>query len=74
MSKVEIQVPLDRPLDRAVLERIDAARGIYGILRLEPADGRVVVEYDASRLTEDDVEAALRKAGVPVRRDRPEPA
>jgi hypothetical protein len=69
MTKVEIPFELERPLDAAATERIAAARSIYGVLRVEPGPGsdRLTVEYDASRLTAADVEAMLRRAGVPVR-------
>jgi len=75
MTKVDIHFDLEGPLDTPVLARIDTARAIYGMLRIEPepASGRLEVEYDASRLTAADVEAALRRAGVPIRFDQPEP-
>ena len=68
MTKVEIPFELERPLDAAAYERIAAARSIYGVLRVEarPGSGKLTVEYDASRLTAADVEAMLRRAGVPV--------
>jgi allophanate hydrolase subunit 1 len=69
MTKVDIQFDLERPLDAAALDRIAAAHAIYGMLRVTPGPGpdKLTVEYDASRLTDADVEAALRKVGVPVR-------
>ncbi len=76
MTKVEIQFELERPLDDAASDRLEAAHGIYGMLRLAAAPGsdRLAVEYDASRLSAADVEAALRRAGVPVRSNEPKPA
>jgi hypothetical protein len=75
MTKLEIHFDLERPPEAAVIERIEAARAIYGMLRIAPAPeaGRLDVEYDASRLTADDVEAALRRAGVPARLGQPRP-
>jgi hypothetical protein len=75
MTKVEIHFDLERPLDGALLDRIEGARAIYGMLRIAPAPGSdtLAVEYDASRLTVADVEAALRQAGVPVRLNQPKP-
>ena len=67
MTKVEIPFELERPLDAAALDRIAAARRIYGILRIAPVAGGLMVEYDASRLTAADVEAVLRRAAIPVR-------
>ena len=69
MTKVEIAFELERPLDAAASDRIAAAHSVYGMLRIAPGpgSGRLTVEYDASRLTADDVEATLRRAGLPVR-------
>ncbi|HEY1205182.1 MAG: hypothetical protein ABSH46_18670 [Bryobacteraceae bacterium] len=66
MTKVEIQFDVERPLNAAALDRIAAARSIYGMLRIEPVPGGLMVEYDASRLSAADVEAVLRRAGVSV--------
>ncbi len=67
MTKVEIEFELERPLDQPTLDRIDAARGTYGLLRIVPAAGTLLVEYDATRMTAADVQAVLRKVGAPVR-------
>ena len=76
MTKVEIQFDVERPLDAAALDGIAAAHTIYGMLRLAPVpdSNKLTVEYDASRLTAADVEAALRRAGAAVRLNEPEPA
>jgi hypothetical protein len=52
------------------MKRVADAHGIYGMQRLivAPSLDRISVQYDASRLTEDQVEAALHRAGIPVRR------
>jgi hypothetical protein len=68
MTKVQIRFGLARPLDDELLERISAAHSIYGLALLRPApslDG-LIVDYDASRLTVADVEAALHRAGIPI--------
>lgn len=73
MSKVEVTFQLARPLGDSHLKSIAAAHAIYGILRVhldQPLD-RLTVEFDASRLTEADVEAALLRAGIPLAHDRP---
>ncbi len=51
------------------MRRIAEAHSIYGILRvrLEYSQEGITVEYDASRLTREQVEAALRRAGLAVR-------
>jgi len=42
----------------------------YGILHVQttPALDKLRVEYDASRLSEKDVEAVLQRFGLPVKR------
>lgn len=70
MTKVQLRFELARPLDEALMACIAGAHSQYGIHRVQVApslDG-ITVEYDASRLTPDDVEAALRKAGIPAKR------
>jgi hypothetical protein len=69
MTKILLEFELTGPLDGDLLERISAAHGIYGLLRLKlaPQLDRVTVEYDASRLTPSQVEAALHRAGIPAR-------
>ncbi len=68
MTRVQLRYELERPPDEDLMNRIAALHSIYGILRIQPVPdpGGLTVEYDASRLTEADVEAALRRAGVPV--------
>jgi predicted nucleic acid-binding protein len=68
MTKVELNFALARPLDAGLLRNIVRARTLYGIARIAPAQSldALEVEYDASRLTEADVEAALRRAGIPA--------
>lgn len=70
MTKVELHFDLARPLDNALMEAIARAHGIYGIfrVRLSPSMDAVTVEYDASRLTPAQVEAALLGAGVAIAR------
>ncbi|MCL4793978.1 MAG: hypothetical protein KJZ84_05415 [Bryobacteraceae bacterium] len=57
-------------MNDAQIEAIDRARGIYGMamLRLNPAMDELLVHYDASRLKLPDVENALRRIGLPIRR------
>jgi hypothetical protein len=37
-------------------------------VQLAPSGDRLLVEYDASRLSEKDVEAVLQRFGLPIRR------
>jgi hypothetical protein len=68
MTKVQIHFDLERPLDEHLLNCISAAHGVYGMGRILPSPDlrRLTVDYDASRLSAYDVEAVLRRAGIPV--------
>ncbi len=70
MTKVQLQYVLLRPLDDALLDRIAAIHGVYGMTRVQPGPtpDSLLVEYDASRLSEPQVEANLHRAGVPVQK------
>jgi len=68
MTKVQVRYDLERPLDENMLNCVSAAHGIYGMARIAPTpDLRgLVVDYDASRLSLREVEAELRRAGIPI--------
>lgn len=70
MTKVELSFRLLSPLDEAQAERLSDTHRIYGIFTTRLAQNLqdLVVEYDASRLSPEDVEAALARAGLPVQR------
>lgn len=71
MTKVDCSYELARPLGDDDLEAIARAHGVYGIHRvmLQPPDWKsITVEYDASRMMVDDVEAALLRSGIPILR------
>jgi allophanate hydrolase subunit 1 len=68
MTRVQLRFVLERELDDLLMTRIARAHSIFGISRIEPGPDGLLVDYDASRLTEDAVEAVLRRAGLPVRR------
>lgn len=70
MTKVELRYRLERPLGDSDLEGAARIHGDYGIHRVQvaPTLDAVTVEYDASRLSVGDVEAALIRAGIPIRR------
>lgn len=69
MTKVQLRYELLRPLDDTLLKRISDAHGIYGFQRIqvETSLDKITVEYDASRLTRNGVEAKLHGAGIPVK-------
>jgi len=68
MTKVQKHFQLQRPLDEALMEQIANANSIYGIERIVVAPSRdaLMVEFDATRLRNTEVEAALQRAGIPV--------
>lgn len=68
MTKVELSFRLNVVLDEAIAGRIADAHKIYGIISIRfAADLRGLrVEYDATRLTPDDVESALTRGGIPA--------
>ena len=71
MTKVELLFKLTRPLDESLMERIADAHSIYGMYRVQVLQNpdRLRVEYDASRLSAHDVEAALHASGIPAERE-----
>ena len=68
MTKVQLPFALSAPLDDMSLNRLAAVYEIYGILRIcaQPGEQKLTVEYDATRFSPQDVEAALARAGVPL--------
>jgi len=66
MTKVQIRLALQRPLDDAMMEQISDANSIYGIehIKVLPSLKEIVVEYDATRLKPTEVERALAQAGI----------
>ena len=70
MTKVQLTYDLPAPLDAAGMERVSAAPSQFGLLRVQVAGSldRLLVDYDASRLTIDQVEAALHRAGLAATR------
>jgi len=70
MTKVQVQYDLIRPLTDLDAKGVSDAHGYYGIQRVHvaPTLDKITVEWDASRLTEQDVEAALVRYGIPLKR------
>lgn len=70
MTKVQLHYELLRPLDDADAAGISNIHSYYGIMRVQvaPALDRITVDYDASRLSEQDVEAALIRHEIPIKR------
>ena len=70
MTKVQLQYDLVRPLTDDDAPAVADVHSWYGMLRVQvaPSLDRLQVEYDASRLTEKDVEAVLQRFGLPIQR------
>jgi hypothetical protein len=68
MTKVQIKVPLSRPLGEKDFERISRIHAIYGILaaRVLAPGNELFVEYDASRLSRSEVRGTLAENGIPI--------
>ena len=68
MTKVQIRFRLQKPLDDLMLARLSDTSTLYGIqkVKVDPSLDSLMVEYDATRLRPEEVEAALAGAGIPV--------
>jgi hypothetical protein len=70
MTKVDLHYKLVRPIDDGDVDRIAKVHSHFGIFRVRfaPSQTEIEVEYDASRLSDRDVEAALLNYGFPIQR------
>jgi hypothetical protein len=70
MTKVRLHYELVRPLTGDDAEGVENVHSYYGIMRVTvaPPGDRICVDYDASRLSEKDVEAVLIRYQIPIRR------
>ncbi len=68
MTKVQITVPLSRPLTEEDFDRISRVHAVYGMLatRVLPPGNQLFVEYDSSRLSRDEVRGTLAENGLPI--------
>jgi hypothetical protein len=68
MTKIQLTFTLSAPLDEQLMNRIADVYGTYGILRIkaQPGERTLIVEFDATRFSPKDVEAALARAGLPL--------
>jgi len=71
MTKVQIRFRLQSALSEAQRSRLAEAHAVYGVQRIqvEEPGASLTVEYDASRLRPEEVEAVLRRAGVAAVRE-----
>ena len=70
MTNIQLQYDLMRKATDGDAEAIDKAHSVYGfqLVKLAPSLDRITVQYDASRLSEKDVEGCLIRLGVPIQR------
>jgi hypothetical protein len=70
MTKIQLGYDLVRPLTDADASKVADVHSQYGIFQVHmtPAMDKLAVEYDASRLSEQDVEAVLQRFGLPIQR------
>ena len=68
MTKIQLPFALATPVDEELVKRAGNLYGTYGILRIDvdPGGRSLLVEYDATRFSPKDVEAALARAGMPL--------
>ncbi len=70
MTKVQLHYDLERALTDEDAEAVGRVHSVYGIMRvwISPTLDKITVDRDATRLSEKDVEAALIRNGIPIRR------
>jgi hypothetical protein len=68
MTKVQLTFKLTRDLSDQDLKALAHVHAVYGILaaRVVASSNELFVEYDASRLSPDDVRGTLQQHGIPV--------
>lgn len=66
MTSVDICFRYGVPPGEAEMRALGSAREVYGIraLRFDEKNKTIMVEFDATRLNEKNVEALLRRAGL----------
>ncbi|HEX6546368.1 MAG TPA: hypothetical protein VF023_08685 [Bryobacteraceae bacterium] len=69
MAKVEIEFDLWRKLGEEDLLNFAKLTGVYGIMmaKLSPELDKIRIEYDASRLTPEQVQVVLGRHGMPIK-------
>lgn len=68
MTAVQITFRYQGPFRPELLPRTQEYHGYYGIrqMKVDPDRNLITVEYDATRLDPNGVEAVLRRVGLPV--------
>lgn len=68
MTLLDVSFRYNLPPGETEMRALSAARDVYGIraIRIDEKERAVRVEYDASRLSDEQVESLLRRAGVDI--------
>ena len=68
MTLLKVMFHYGLPPDERALQALDRVRQVYGVrqIRFGEKARSVSIEYDASRLTEQDLAALLRSAGIDI--------
>jgi len=68
MTKVQLSFRLSRALNDHDLDNISRVHSVYGfyVVRPRPVGDELFIEYDASRLTPQDVRQTLGEHGLPI--------
>jgi hypothetical protein len=68
MTKVTLHYDLSRKLTDDDYANVAAMHSTYGMVRVQvaPSLDKITVDYDASRLMKQDVEAVIARHGVPL--------
>jgi hypothetical protein len=68
MTKVTLHYDLSRKLTDDDFANVAAMHSTYGMVRVQvaPSLDKITVDYDASRLMKQDVEAVIARHGVPI--------
>lgn len=74
MTFLNTRYRLARTLTTEEIERTATLSTVYGIRGIDFAGDELMIEYDASRVHEAEVLAAVRQAGLPVAPAQPIPA
>ena len=69
MTKLTLHYDLERKLtEEEDYRRIAAIQSVYGVVRVQlaPSLDKITVDYDASRLSKEDMEATLARFDIPL--------
>lgn len=69
MTKMDTSFELSRVLEERDLFNFSKLTSVYGIFmaKAAPSLDKILIEYDASRLTADDLQAVLESFGIPIK-------